>query len=383
MDGKSVVESRGRTRRREAVVDVVRDDERFFALQPEWDSCLRTMPGGDFFLSHAWLRAWRRTIGREAALRVFVLRDDDGILAAAPLCRRRGRWYGVPVREMVWLGDGTSDRTQLLVRGGDRTAAALLWRRLAAHDEGQQMARLEEVPVGSVTAEVARVETGRLGREPSSTLPWVRLSGSWEEIEARLPRKFRWELRTRPKVFAGWGVWGQGVVRGTEVAGCLAEVAELERTSAKASRGYAFFQDRKNYDFFRHLLADPTFPAEPVLFTLRVDGALIAYVLGFVHRGVLSVYNIAFRPGFEKGSPGKWLWHQAMRWAHERGLAEFDFLRGASEMKARWRPDERRNLRLMIFRPGVIPGSLHLATFHVRPALQRAAARWAGRRHGG
>lgn len=356
-----------------ADVELIIDPTGFAALAGDWDDCLATMPGAQPFLSHAWLTAWARAHAGTAALRVFVLRRDGRLAAAAPLCLRSGRYYGVPVRELVWLGDRTSDRLQFLARDEDGSLVAELWRHVRAHDDGQTLLRLEEVPRESATAAVVAAGGPLAVREESSHLPRVAVA-DWPALEATLTKKFKSELRTRPKVFDSWGAWRLEIATGADTATHLPDMAALETASAKSAGGYAFLADPVNRAFMAEVLAAGAAPYTPVLLRLVVDDQLAAYLLCLAHGDTLCAYNIAYRPGYEKGSPGKWLIHQAMLWAHDRGLQVFDFLRGAHDLKARWRPTERVNCRLVVFRGGVKGRLLHTAVFRVRPWLKARRA---------
>lgn len=351
---------------------LIRGGDEFAAIGAEWDACLETMAGAQPFLGHAWLSAWLAERAPDAALHVLLLRRDGRLRAAAPLCLRRGRYYGVPVRELVWVGDRTSDRLQFLARDDDPEAVRAVWTRLEAEDAGETLLRLEEVPVTSPTATAFAADRPRSAREESSHLPRVAV-GDWQALEASLTKKFRSELRTRTKVFDTWGEWRFELETGAAVGAHLERMAALEAASAKGAGGYAFLADPANRSFLAQVIAGGG-PATPVLLRLEVGGELVAYLLCFAHGGTLCAYNIAHRPGYEKGSPGKWLIHEAMRWANGQGLAEFDFLRGAHQVKARWRPDETVNCRLVRFRPGPTGTLLHAAVFRLRPWLKSLRA---------
>jgi len=353
-----------------STAELLTDDQGFTLLEKEWNACVLTMPGANPCLTHSWLTAWRRTIGRTTALRVFLLRDRGELQAAAPLCLRRSRYYGVPVTELIWLGDQTSDRMQFLARSNSEAAAGELWRVVLNHHEGQTLTRLEEVPVDSPTDRAARQAGGRMGREESSTLPLLTLPDDWEGFVRGLPSGFRREMRTRTKVFDGWGAWERVVVRGKETAAHVEEIAAVERASPRGAAGRAFFVHRDNVAFISEVLGRADAALEPVLLMLRANGMLIGYNLGFIQGGVFCGYSQAYLRSHAKGSPGKWLMHEAIHWVHQEGLREFDFMRGAGQAKSWWRPVERRNCRLVVFRPGPIPGFLRLAVFGVRPFLK-------------
>jgi hypothetical protein len=83
-------------------VDVVETPAAFDALRDEWNAAACASVDANVFLTWEWLRTWWRHFaeGRaDAHLHVVVLRDDDGIVAAAPLYRTE-RGVG-PVRVAV------------------------------------------------------------------------------------------------------------------------------------------------------------------------------------------------------------------------------------------------------------------------------------------
>ncbi len=344
--------------------------EEFEALAGAWDACLRRSACDSPFLTSAWLCAWWRAHGRGRELRVVCAYAGDRLVAAAPLCARRARYYLTPVKEICFVGDLTSDRQDFLAEPDHAAALAAIWRRLRAQPRGCALVRLEELPEASATVAAGREAWPGLESEPSSLLPYLPVRRGWAEYEATLSRRFRSEMRTRPKVFDEWGAWKHEVLEGPAILGALDEVIAVEAVSAKAAAGRAFFHDRRNADFLRRLLAAPG-PIRPLLFTLRVEGKLVSYIIGLVYEGVYYAYNGTYLPGYEKGSVGKWLFHQTVRHAFENGLTGFDFLRGASFLKTRWSPpEERRHVRAVAFAPGPVGGALRWAVFRARPWLK-------------
>jgi CelD/BcsL family acetyltransferase involved in cellulose biosynthesis len=353
----------------------------FAALAPAWDECLESMDVPNPFLTSAWLQAWWEAFGQDYELYVpLVVAEDERLLAAAPLCRHRQSYYGIPLTELCFLGDSTSDRQEFLIRNGRRADGlrehvakplATLWDHLRRQVRGITIMRLEQLPMDSPTLAVGRGTNPRLETEPASFLPFVSIDGSWEDFEKSLRKKFRSEMRTRTKVFDSWGSWEFTLRKGTEVEDRLEELIALENRSAKAGQGYAFLCRPENVHFLRGFLARAMPEVEPWLSQLSVSGELVAYLLGFVHGGVYHAYNIAHAPGREKGSPGKWVIHQTIRRCHEAELRGFDFLRGATFIKERWRSQPRRNDRAVWFYAGLRGALLRQAVFRVRPWLKR------------
>jgi CelD/BcsL family acetyltransferase involved in cellulose biosynthesis len=345
----------------------------FLALAPAWDACLAASGRGSPFLTAAWLAAWWRAHGQGRSLRILVAFARERLVAGAPLCRGPGRYYGVSLRETCFVGDGTSDRQGFPVLPGHEAALEAIWRRLRESPRGSAIVRLEEMRADEPAIPRGRGVWPALESERSSLLPYLDLTSGWAAIEAGLPRKYRSEMRTRPKVFDTWGDWSFRRFRGDEVHVRLDETVAVERASHKTSEGRTFYGDPRNLDFMRRLLAEPG-PLEPLLSVLEVRGTLVAYLLGFVHDDVYHAYNTAHLPGYEKGSPGKWVMHRTVQACGEDGLRGFDFLRGASYMKSRFRPEDRPNVRAVAFGRGPVPSLLRLAVFRIRPRLLRYRA---------
>ncbi len=345
----------------------------FLPLAPAWDACLAGSGRDSLFLTSAWLTAWWRAHGRNRSLRILCAFVGDRLVAGAPLCSGRTRYYGVPLRETCFVGDVASDRQGFPFVIGHEAALDAIWRRLREAPRGSAIVRLEEMSADEPAVARGRGVWPALESEPSSWLPYLDLTPGWEALEAGLPRKYRSEMRTRPKVYDTWGDWSFRQLRGSAILDRLDETVAVESASHKTAKGRAFYGDPRNLDFMRRLLAAPG-PLEPVLSTLEVRGGVVAYLLGFVHGGVYHAYNTAHLPGFEKGSPGKWIMHRTVQACSEDGLRAVDFLRGASYMKSRFRPEDRPNVRAVAFGRGAVPALLRLAVFRVRPRLRRYRA---------
>jgi len=354
-----------------AQVHIVRSREEFADLAEAWNELLAEMPGANPFLAHQWLSAWIDTVGADGRPYVAVLREGQRLRAAAPLVEQRCQYYGLPATELCFIGNVTSDRVQFLARPDDLEAHHAIWNHLREATGWNRLVRLEEVPSDSPTAATAPAAGSRVGRESSSDLPFVPLNGEpWPEFEKRLKKKFRTEMRTRFKVFDTWGEWELQFLRGAwEVAPRLDAMIELETASAKQSAGYAFFGNAANIEFMRRVLNAGS-PLDPLLTQLMVDGSLVAHLLGFIQHGVYCAYNIAYRPGHEKGSPGKWLLCRTIEHGLEIGLTGVDILRGATSMKRLWDPQMFHNERIVLFPANPIHRLAKLAVFDIRPRLK-------------
>jgi CelD/BcsL family acetyltransferase involved in cellulose biosynthesis len=360
------------------LLEEISDVADFLTLERPWNDCLAAMRGGNPFLSHQWLYAWWSVFGQDAKLMVLVVRDGEDILAAAPLFRTHRPFYGVPVDQILFIGTQTFDRLSFLYRDPNQDHTRALWRYLQSVGAGHALVRLEALPQDDPTLEASRGFSGIWAEEESSCLPYIPIDRTWEQYRKGLTHKFRSEMRTRPKVFARWGNWRLDVCRGCEVRPHLDELSVLERSSTKLQMGAAFLADVRNHELLNRLLAVVD-QVEPVLLRLLIDDRLIAYVLGFIHRGVYCAYNTAYHPDYEKGSPGKWIMDQAIEFSFAERLVEFDFLRGQFDYKERWHPQVRHSRRRLLFASNPLGWALRTGVFGLRPQLKRILGRDGGR----
>ncbi|HZA13674.1 MAG TPA: hypothetical protein VE618_04235, partial [Myxococcaceae bacterium] len=100
----------------ESRVEEIRDRCAFVSLEREWNA-LAAETDDQVFYRHEFLRVWIDNFAPTDQLRVLVLRDQVGRLEAAlPLVARRGRMYGVPIRELSSASNAHSCRFDLLAR---------------------------------------------------------------------------------------------------------------------------------------------------------------------------------------------------------------------------------------------------------------------------
>jgi CelD/BcsL family acetyltransferase involved in cellulose biosynthesis len=346
--------------------------DEFRALRDAWNALAREAGARSLFLTADWLQACLETTARSEQPAIVCVYEGDHLVGGAPLVRRRARYYGVPVTETAFLGDPLADRQFFLDSSRSRTATSRIWRFLAEDPFRSTLLRLEQIPEESETLSSGRSVLPDLEVEAASRLPYVALRSSWAEFELTLDRKFRSEMRTRTKVLDSFGAWMVAHLQGATVLEHLEEIARVELESAKGERGRAFFQAPDNMACLRRFVETSAgSDVIPLLSLLRISDRIAAYLLGFIYDRKYHAYNMAFLPEYRKSSPGKFVMHQALRYAHEAGATEFDFLRGGFFMKHEWKPAVRENVRCVCFSRAMSGQAMRWAVFRLRPRLKR------------
>jgi len=90
-------------------------------------------------------------------------------------------------------------------------------------------------------------------------------------------------------------------------------------------------------EFLAALAAQPHDPAGAALFSLKVDGKLIAAKLATIDPSRLEIQMDVYDPAWSAAAPGRLLTEYCLQWAFDRGL-DFDFRLGEESYKLDWAP---------------------------------------------
>ena len=311
------------------------------ALRGLWAEVLAASEVRTPFMSHAWVRHWWACFGHDQALRILVVEDADGPCAIAPLAVARRALGAFRFRAVeiigtgaLWgVGTGLADRADLLLTRRRSEAIAAI---LAHLDEmgGWDVIDWRGLPEDATTAR-ALDAGGRAMREPRWRSPYLPLDGGFAEYAARRGRNFRKQLkRKRRKLAAGGAVRIDLDAAARDPDACVARAAAICARSWKGEMGSGLLVQTPTRRLIERLAADPesgVFIAE-----LRVGETVVAYELGFRTEDKIWSYDCAFDADFADGSPGMLLTARIIEDAFERGLREYDFMRGDEGYKLDW-----------------------------------------------
>jgi CelD/BcsL family acetyltransferase involved in cellulose biosynthesis len=304
-------------------LEVIEDCSTLRNFQAEWLEFIRRMPSATPFQRPEWLLTWWSHFG-SGALRVMVFRRDGEVAGVLPCFLHH--WNGR--RQMTLVGSGVSDCLDPLFEPEyvDEIVA-----RLRAHLRSRADWDICEWQDLSQNTPLAAL--GTVLEDTPCTV--IAIEQPFEAFLAARPQALRRNLR-RDK-------------RKAEVIACVEfEVTESaseelmdalvrlhgarwakagEAGMIEANRSEAFLRD-----------VSGRFGAEGWLkiFALRFANEIVAIVLAFCDHTTIYGYLTGFDPQYEDLSFGRELLAQALRYAHERGYRQWDFLRGEEPYKFLW-----------------------------------------------
>lgn len=306
-------------------VRVVRD----LAPEAERIGALLTRVGAPVTARWPWLSTWAATHPSWRALAVLAEDADGGLGGVALLAtQRRG-----PLLEVVALGHVQSDYVRFPASDPDLLAHGLArWLRQVA---GPWRLRVQQLPAGDpvLTTLADVLPAARLLPGDPSPMIDVRPGLDLLAISQRNARTRGAQARNRLRRDGR-----QVTVEATRDQRRIAELAPvLERVRRDRdlhARGESGMDDEEERQCWYALLAASAAASELEVTTLRIDGDVAAYCVGFLDGRYYRFWDFRFAPRWASYSPGLLLRFDVLTRVAEAGEQQvFDWMRGAEPYK--------------------------------------------------
>jgi CelD/BcsL family acetyltransferase involved in cellulose biosynthesis len=310
--------------------ETVADERGLESLGRSWDELVRSMARPSPFLLHGWLVEWWRHYGAGGRLSVGVLRDDNGVRGALPLCVRR-RWG---LRMIEFLGGSKAALADLMLSPDVESSAAAKLAEQALAIE-YDYADLFGLPAGSRLA--ATVPAGSLRLIERIEAPVLDLAAGWETVyHQKLSSKARANRRRRQRRLETHGAVDISVARSArDLDADLGEAFRVHQRRWHGRRDTSGFASLTGQRFHRAALARLAKQDVPRLVTLRLRGWAIAFALYLQLEDTVYGLNMAFDPAFARFAPGAEAMLCALETAATEGIQRVEFLGTAADHKAR------------------------------------------------
>ncbi|MFE9134032.1 GNAT family N-acetyltransferase [Streptomyces sp. NPDC007355] len=369
--------------------EICRDGAEFGALAERWRSLYARCSTATPFQSHAWLHSWWVSYGRPGALRVVLVRREDGeLVAAAPMMRARG-----PLPVLTQLGGAITDFTDVLLDDSCPDAAPALAGALARAARGAVI-DLREVRPGAAAEQVFgrwRGPRRRLADSLCLELPAVPMDDLLQRIPSAKAQRVRAKLRKLDTL----GI-DERVVTGEEVPAALERLLRLHQLQWE---GRGVTAEHTSDRFAQHLAraVRPMVERGDARVTeFRLAGDVVAADLTLMSPRLAGGYLYGADPVLRarKVDVATMLLRHGARETSASGRATLSMLRGTEPYKRHWRPETVSNQRLMLsgrvaapllwLRAGAADGRRRLARLaRERVWVGRAVGRLRGRPSGG
>jgi CelD/BcsL family acetyltransferase involved in cellulose biosynthesis len=295
-----------------------------------WDDLVSAMRRPSPYLLHGWLIEWWRHYGADGELAVHVVRRDDRLVAALPLCIRRR----LACRVTEFVGGTWALLADVLAAPGEDAAAKALVQYAASwrHD----FADLFGLPSSSRLVSALPPDAVRVIERLES--PVLDLTPGWDVVyEAKLSSKARSERRRRLRQLGALGQVELSVARTPEEIGpALEEVFRVHRLRWEGRHDPTGFVTPTGLAFhgaaFRRLAEQGI----PRIVLLRLDGKAIAFALTMQVAGRAYGVTMGFDPAYARYGPGFEAKLYSLEAAAADGITEVELLGAAADHKRRF-----------------------------------------------
>jgi CelD/BcsL family acetyltransferase involved in cellulose biosynthesis len=323
-----------------------------------------------------WGAFWGQFGSDDRALVLHSLYEGDRLLAVLPL-QRRGRilraWFSITIVNHTPYTLFAVDENRFDVAGE-------ILEHLLESAEVVEIERIHaEGPLCRALCDAAVSRGLTLIREDDGGDTTIELAGDWEEFRRSLSRNIRETTERKMRKLERLGNLTLEVA--TAEAGLnevLTECFELEASGWKGEKGVTLKSRPTWLQFYSELALSSAAARRLALYTLRLDGKLVAYEYCIRAQNKIDMLKISYQPGFGRYSPGNVLRYMILRREIEKGEISSYHLGQPSEWKLRWAKRVDPLTRLKIFR-GDVRGALAYGTgpmlrdFLKRSSLFRAA----------
>jgi len=310
-----------------------------------WERILKMIPHGSPFLSPLWVEVWLRHFGQLGEPKVLLFRDENENVRGIGhlLSREEGGKNGLILSGSrdVW------DYRDFVIQPGSEAEAfqsLSFFLKNDSLDFIELSSVAEKSPTAEVFPQVMESSGFRVSREKEETVINLTLPATWEGFLETLNAKDRHELRRKIRRIEKEGPCE--LARAEEPSSLDEKMNLFLELHRKSRRDKMEFMTAEMEAYFRDLAKEFMKAGWLDLSFLRFQGKEIAAFLSFDFLKAKFIYNSGYDPNFSWYSPGIVLSAYCIRGAIEKGMRNFNFLRGREDYKYHLGGREEANFRL-------------------------------------
>jgi CelD/BcsL family acetyltransferase involved in cellulose biosynthesis len=345
-------------------IRIISESEEFESLSEVWDGLLRNSGDNNpIYLTHEWLLTWWKHFGEGKKLNVLIIEKEYQVIGVFPLMRTEYRIGPLKIRTLETIGAVNCNHIGL-VRSGSREEAVSAF--LAYLEEefakGELVLRLTWVPDDSRFLDLLRRRTSLspnslVMQEKVKTLaPYIILPATWDEYFRSLRPNRKRVLRRELRYLERSHRVEYQTCTLENLDNTLSRFIELHESRWQASHVRGVFSDPKMEGFYRDIATQFVKKGWLNFSCLVVDDEVASAEYAFIYNQKFYCATSARDMRFSKYSVGHIHQMFLVKYAIEKGLREFDFLRGDEPYKFHWTESSRRYINFVIGKKGLCSG---------------------------
>lgn len=308
------------------------------SVRGDWANLARTINANPS-LYPDWTSITANSHGIASQVELLTALHDGETAAIFPVHVSSSRFFGLRLRSLHLVSNSVSYHNYLLSRLSVEQTINLLVEQ--ASNRNAAVLHLAGIPDESELAtylvENSSTADFRVLTMPGEASPYLPLDGSWDELLATKPKKFRYKLRKRAESFIESGsLRMRWFDKSEEYSELFNAIQVIEENSWKKDAGVSIFEKKKEQRYHELLL--PDLLSKKALFAnvLFHDDLPIAYNLCCVWNGWVGQMKTSFDTRHANLSPGAIVIDFAIQHAFRLNASEFDFLGDTDRHKLAW-----------------------------------------------
>jgi CelD/BcsL family acetyltransferase involved in cellulose biosynthesis len=290
---------------------------------------------------------------------MVTVRDGEKILAAAPLMSSKYRLYGLELRKIEFIATPASDYHSFLLTEKKPEYVKMMLEHVNRTATEWDCIELQEIPEDSETAKILR----NISKAPfkfeeriMNQCPYTLLPSKFEDYLQGLSYSFRknlrrYERKLQKQFKVDFRICND--IDNVDVA--IRTFFDLHQKEWQSKKQRGAFSDQKFRDF--HIDIARAFAKKGWLtlnFLMLNDEPVVAGY-DFIYAHKLFYYLSGFNPRYSKYNVGHLRHMYLIKHCIEKGIKEYDFMRGNEPYKTRWNTTIRKNLEVRAIKRRIIP----------------------------
>ncbi len=329
-------------------------------LREDWERLARAIEANPS-LYPDWTSITAESHGLASKVELLTARRGNETMGVFPVHVSSSQFLGLRLRSLGLVSNSVSYHNGLLSMLDAKQTIDLLVEQASLRSAA--VLHLAGIPdnteLATYLVENSRTADFRVLTIPGEASPYLPLAGSWDELLASKPKKFRYKLRKRAESLTESGsLQMRWFDKSEEYSELFKAIQIIEENSWKKDAGVSIFEKDKERRYHESLLPDLLSKKAMFANVLFHEDLPIAYNLCCVWNGWVGQMKTSFDTRYSDLSPGALVIDYAIQHAFSINASEFDFLGDTDRHKLAWTKNVRSHSDHFLYLRSSFKGNL-------------------------
>lgn len=345
-------------------IECITNEKDFEQLNSQWNALLTRSRANTPFLTWEWAISWWQAFkDSKHELCILLFNNDVKLVGIAPLVINNSTMYGIlKLRIVEFIGSELANGEYLdfiIEPGFEKEVCTETANFLRYNSKKWDVLGLEPWAKESVSLNYYTCACQQLGLTTylyqRSICPVLKLENDWDSFTKSLKKSlFKGteykKRRLEKRYIVEYGKWDSIVDIEKELP-IFFNFHQQKWQSQGESGSFADVRKQKFYSIMATYFLNKKWLQA---YYLRANGNSVAFLFGIEYNKSFYYLQVARDLDWNKQSVGLVLLYHTFKKSIERGIGQYDFLRGEEEYKYQWGTTPKQNVRLLVFKPSLL-----------------------------